>query len=158
MRAAAFFFLTLTAASAAALLPHAGAVAAEEGTGAGATSSRTVPEWFNGQTTEYYTMPQFVVPVIEGNAVTRQISLLVTLETFGSVNREKVMSKRERLQDAFLRDMYGVLAVHRPDGGKYGDAVRTRLRRVGDKIVGAGVIRNIFVKTTYDRPLTPSRH
>jgi hypothetical protein len=153
MRAAAFVFLTLTALSFGALLPHGRAIAADETVEPGA---KMMPEWFNRQATEYYTMPQFVVPVIEGNTVTRQITLLVTLETIGSDNREKLMAKRERLQDAFLRDMYGVLAVHRADGLGYGDALRRRLRLVGDKVVGAGVIENILVKTTYDRPLVPS--
>lgn len=151
MRAAAFVFLALTAASAGALLPHARAVAAD------ATANRTLPEWFNSQSTEYYTMPQFVVPIIEGNTVTRQITLLVTLETIGSANREKLMAKRERLQDVFLRDIYGVLAVHRADRRGYDDALKTRLRRVGEKVVGAGVIENILVKTTYDRPLAPAK-
>jgi len=157
MRAAAFAFLALMAASLGTLLPHGRALAADGAEGAGETMKRALPDWFNRQSTEYYTMPQFVVPVIEGNVVTRQITLLVTLETIGSANREKLMDKREQLQDVFLRDMYGVLAIHRPDGQSYDNALRARLRRVGDQVMGEGVIENILVKTTYDRPLVPAK-
>src|SRR5690242_13917314 len=99
MRAAVFLILALTAASVGTLLPHGHAIAAEAD-GADGEAKRKLPEWFNTQTTEYYTMPQFVVPIIEGNAVTRQITLLVTLETTGSANREKLVDNRQRLQDA----------------------------------------------------------
>lgn len=156
MRAAAFLFLTLTTAFLGALLPHACAVAADAENTEGAPK-RTLPEWFNTQSTEYYTMPQFVVPIIEGNAVTRQITLLVTLETTGTANREKLVNNRERLQDAFLRDIYGVLAVRRPAGQGYHKAIKARLQVAGDRVVGSGVIENILVKTTYDRSFVPAR-
>lgn len=155
MRAAAFIVMSVTAASLGAALPHGRALAADEG--AGTELKRALPDWFNRQSTEYYTMPQFVVPIIEGNAVTRQITLLVTLETVGAANRDKLMEKRSQLQDVFLRDMYGVLAVSRPNGVSYDEAIRTRLRRAGDQVVGAGVIGNILVKTTYDRPIAPAK-
>jgi hypothetical protein len=157
MRTAAFLVFVLTAAaSLGALLPHARAVAAEADDGNG-ESKKKLPEWFSTQSTEYYTMPQFVVPIIEGNAVTRQITLLVTLETTGSANREKLVDNRARLQDAFLRDIYGVLSVHRPAGKGYHNAVKTRLQVAGDRIVGAGVIDNVLVKTTYDRSFAPAK-
>jgi hypothetical protein len=156
MRAAALLFTTLMAASLGMLLPHARAVAAEA-VGSEGESKRKLPEWFNTQSTEYFTMPQFVVPIIEGDTVTRQITLLVTLETTGLTNREKLVDNRQRLQDAFLRDIYGVLSVHRLAGKGYHDAVKARLQAAGDRIVGAGVIDNILVKTTYDRSFVPAR-
>lgn len=153
MRAAALAFLAFTAVLLGTPLPHGRVLAADDGEGAGAAAMRVLPDWFNRQSTEYYTMPQFVVPIIEGNVVTRQITLLITLETMGIDNRQKLLDTRQRLQDAFLRDMYGVLAIHRPEGRGYDDALKTRLRRAGDRVMGAGVITDIFVKTTYDRPL-----
>jgi hypothetical protein len=155
MRAVAFLFIMLTAASFGALLPHVRAVAAETGTVKEMRS--TLPEWLNDKSTEYYTLPQFVVPVIEGNAVTRQITLLVTLETTGAANREKLVDNRQFLQDAFLRDIYGVLAVRRPAGKGYHEAIKARLRMAGDRIVGSGVIDNVLVKTTYDRSFVPAK-
>lgn len=116
-----------------------------------------LPDWFNRQSTEYFTLPPFVVPVISGDSVDRQITLLVTLETKGVDNKEKIVENRQRLQDAFLRDIYGVLSVDREDDRDYTDAVRIRLKRVGDRLLGAGVIGEVLVKTTYDRRLAPGR-
>jgi hypothetical protein len=98
-----------------------------------------------------------VVPVIEGDAVTRQITLLVTLETMGDANREKVLANRQRLQDVFLRDIYGVLAVSRPSDRNYDNVVKIRLQRAGERVVGSGVIDDVLVKATYDRRLAPAR-
>jgi hypothetical protein len=156
MRVAAIFFLALSAAFAGAMLPHACALAAEDES-AGAAMKRALPDWFDPQTREYYTMPPFVVPVIEGDAVTRQITLLVTLETMGDANREKVLANRQRLQDVFLRDIYGVLAVSRPSDRNYDNVVKIRLQRAGERVVGSGVIDDVLVKATYDRRLAPAR-
>lgn len=156
MRAATLFFAILTATSLGTLLPHACALAAEED-GAGAVMKRALPEWFNRQSREYYTMPQFVVPIIEGNTVTRQVTLLVTLETMGTDNREKLVANRQRLQDVFLRDVYGVLAVGRPDGQGYDAVIKIRLQRAGDQVMGAGIIDDVLVKVAYDRPVAPAK-
>jgi hypothetical protein len=65
------------------------------------------------------------------------------------------MEKRPQLQDGFLRDLYGVIAV-RPDIEVYSsDAIKTRLQRVGDRVVGDGIIDNILVNVTYDRRVPP---
>jgi len=156
MRVAAIFFLALSMAFAGTALPHARALAAEDES-AGAAIKRALPDWFDPQTPEYYTMPPFVVPIIEGDAVTRQITLLVTLETIGDANREKVLANRERLQDAFLRDIYGVLAVRRPPDRNYDNIVKIRLQRAGERVVGNGVIDDVLVKATYDRRVAPAR-
>jgi hypothetical protein len=150
------FMIILTAASLGTLLPRARALAAEDD-GASGAMKRALPEWFNRQSREYYTMPQFVVPIIEGNTVTRQVALLVTLETMGTANREKLVANRQRLQDIFLRDMYGTLAVRRPDGQSYDAIIKARLQRAGDQVMGAGIIDDVFVKATYDRPIAPAK-
>ncbi|HTI85721.1 MAG TPA: hypothetical protein VL966_03880 [Alphaproteobacteria bacterium] len=113
--------------------------------------AKALPDWFNRQAREYFTMPAFVVPVIQGNDVTRQVTFLVTLETMGSANREKLMDKRPQLQDGFLRDLYGVIAV-RPDADVYDSTVlKTRLQRVSERVLGTGIVDNILINVTYRR-------
>jgi hypothetical protein len=165
MRAAVFLFLALTTVATGTVSTHGRAWAAEEGSGeeggegASGAMKRALPDWFNRQSREYFTMPPFVIPVIDNNAVTRQVTLMVTVETMGIDNKDKVIANRRRLQDGFLRDMYGVLAFRQPEDQSYNsDVLTTRLRRVGDQVVGPGIIDNITVRTTYDRRLVPANH
>jgi hypothetical protein len=162
MRTIAFLFAALAAACVCTAMSHDHALAAEEGAnegGAGAEGKPTValPDWFNRQSREYFTLPPFDIPVIGASAVTRQITFLVTLQMMGVDNKEKVVSNRRQLQDIFFRDMYGVMAFRRPDDQSYNlDVIKTRLRRVGDQVVGPGVIDDIVVKTTYERNFNTS--
>jgi hypothetical protein len=138
-----------------AALPAVAASAADESQPEGALK-KALPDWFNKQGLEYYTMPLFVVPVIQGDDVTRQVSFLVTIETMGTVNREKVMTKRPQLQDGFLRDLYGVTAM-KPDAAVYDtDIIKVRLRRTSDKLLGDSVVDDILVSITYDRRVAPA--
>jgi hypothetical protein len=83
------------------------------------------------------------------------VTFLITLETMGTDNRAKLMSKRPQLQDGFLRDLYGVIAL-RPNAEVYdSESIKTRLRRVGDKVLGDGIIDDILVNVTYDRRVGP---
>jgi hypothetical protein len=151
MYATVFRILLLTAMLAIGHAPCA--LAADESDVGGI--AKALPDWFNRQAREYFTMPAFVVPVIKGNDVTRQVTFLVTLETMGSANREKLMDKRPQLQDGFLRDLYGVIAV-RPETDVYDSAViKERLRRVSDRVLGGGIVDNILVNVTYDRRVAP---
>jgi flagellar basal body-associated protein FliL len=149
MRATIFRILLLTAMLAALPLTRASADQSDS------ELPKTLPDWFNRRGREYYTMPAFVVPVIQGNDVTRQVTFLITLETMGTDNRAKLMSKRPQLQDGFLRDLYGVIAL-RPNAEVYdSESIKTRLRRVGDKVLGDGIIDDILVNVTYDRRVGP---
>ena len=72
-------------------------------------------------------------------------------------NKEKMLDNRRRLQDAYLRDLYGVLAFRRADEQIYNlDAIQTRLRRISDQIMGSGIIDTVVVKTTLDRRFSAS--
>ena len=163
MRRNVLFFLALTTVFIGTALTAVRAVAAEEGHGAaadesaGAAMKRALPDWFNRQSREYFTMPPFVIPVVDNNAVTRQVTFMVTIEVMGSDNKDKVISSRRRLQDVFMRDIYGVLAFHRPEEQSYNsEVIRIRLRRVGEQVVGSGIIDDITVRATYDRRLAPA--
>lgn len=143
-------FGTIALAICAMAVPCALAAGQEEG------GKSVLPDWFNRQSTEYFTMPPFVMPVIAGDSVDRQVTLLVTLETTGVDNKDKIVENRVRLQDAFFRDIYGVLSVKREHDRNYVDAVRVRLQRVGDRVLGPGVIGGVLVKATYDRRVAPA--
>ena len=128
-----------------------------EGEGGKEGAKSVLPDWFKRDVREYFTMPPFVIPVIGSDAVTRQVTLLVTIETIGIDNKEKMLDNRRRLQDAYLRDLYGVLAFRRADEQIYNlDAIQTRLRRISDQIMGSGIIDTVVVKTTLDRRFSAS--
>lgn len=167
MRKTAFLFLVIMAGVVTTTALHRHAWAAEEGGEGGGPSQEgtddgvvdksklpkgPLPDWFDRQSREYFTLPPFDIPVIGDKSVTRQVTFLVTLQTMGIDNKDKVISHHRELQDGFFRDMYGVMAFRRPESQSYNlDVIKTRLKRVGDQIVGAGVIDDIVVKTTYER-------
>lgn len=103
----------------------------------------------------YYQLPQINVPVIRDNKISRIVSVSLVIETKGEANKSKVMAHRLDLQDAFLRELYGVAAFVRSDGQTFDPAVlKARLRGVSDKILGPGVVENIFVAHIADRGLS----
>lgn len=158
LRATVFlFFMALAMMCVCAALTHDHAFAAEKEGQSNEASPEggikgALPDWFDRQSLEYFTLPPFDIPVIGDKSVTRQITFLVTLEMKGIDNKDKVIAAHRQLQDVFFRDMYGVMAFRRPEDQSYDlDAIKTRLRRVADRVVGAGVIADIVVKTTYER-------
>lgn len=109
---------------------------------------------FGGDLIQHLPLPLFSIPVIRDNEVTDQVNIAIVVETKSDVNRDKVIAGRYKLYDAFLRDLYGLLAIKRSDGQLFDQqVVKIRLARAGDKVLGPGVINNILVSGISQRPL-----
>jgi hypothetical protein len=109
---------------------------------------------FGGELIQHLPLPVFSIPVIRDNEVTDQVNIAIVVETKGEDNRDKVMAGRYKLYDAFLRDLYGLLAIKRADGQLFDQqVVKIRLARASDKVLGPGVINNILVSGISQRPL-----
>jgi hypothetical protein len=109
---------------------------------------------FGGDLIQHLPLPIFSIPVIRDNEVTDQVNIAIVVETKSDENRDKVIAGRFKLYDAFLRDLYGLLAIKRADGQLLDQqVVKIRLARVSDKLLGPGVINSILVSGVSQRPL-----
>jgi hypothetical protein len=109
---------------------------------------------FGGDLIQHLPLPIFSIPVIRDNEVTDQVNIAIVVETKSDESRDKVIAGRFKLYDAFLRDLYGLLAIKRADGQLLDQqVVKIRLARVSDKVLGPGVINNILVSGVSQRPL-----
>ncbi len=109
---------------------------------------------FGGELVEHLPLPLFSIPVIRDNEVTDHVNIAIVVETKGEKNRDKVITDRYKLYDAYLRDLYGLLAIKRADGQLFDQqVVKIRLARVSDKLLGPGVVNSILVRGVSQRPL-----
>jgi len=97
-------------------------------------------------------LPLFVVPVIEGDEVTRQVTVGVALELAEGRTAESIEPKRPLLVDAFFKELYGMFAQrahsdHIADEG----TVKERLGRVADRVLGAGVVKQVLIQQLFER-------
>jgi len=135
------------------------AARASEGAGkaekpADKTAQDKIRAMFGGELIQHMPLPLFSIPVIRDNEVTDQVNIAIVVETKGEENRDKVIAGRYKLYDAFLRDLYGLLAIKRADGQLFDQqVVKIRLARVSEKVLGPGVINSILVNGISQRPL-----
>ena len=111
---------------------------------------------FLGNYPQFYKLQPFYIPVIRDGEVVNQVNLIISIETFGQADKEKVMAARLRLQDAFLADLNGVVAVRHGNGRPYiAQTIKIRLRRLARKIVGGNVVKDVLIESSFTmRPRT----
>jgi flagellar basal body-associated protein FliL len=101
---------------------------------------------------EYYTLQPFTVPIVRDGRIARHVSLLVTLETRGLANKDKILEARKRLRDSFLRDLHGVMSIRRKDGRSFKTSVlKKRLMAVSKRVLGEDIVRDILIETAFER-------
>lgn len=119
-----------------------------------ASAQDKIRAMFGGELIEHLPFPLFSIPIIRGNEVTDHVNIAIVVETKGDKNRDKVIADRHKLYDAYLRDLYGLLAIKRADGQLLDQqVVKIRLSRVSDKLLGPGVVNGILVSGISQRPL-----
>ncbi len=110
-------------------------------------------DWFGNERVQFFRLAPFSIPVVRDGRLLRQVSLTVTLETGNVSQRNKVIERRLALQNAFLKDLYAVLALHDGEDGRALnlDTVKVRLRRVADGVLGPGIARDILIESVHVR-------
>ncbi len=110
----------------------------------------TTLDRFLGNTPQFFKLQPFYIPVIRDGRVVNQVNLIISIETFGQANKEKVMAARFKLQNAFLRDLYGVIAVRHGNGRPYiAETVKIRLTRLARKIIGGDVVKDVLIEASF---------
>lgn len=117
-----------------------------------ATSVPKILSYDADRDVRYFQLQPFNVPVIRNGKLVQMVSVAVIVEVRGLINQGVMMEQRQRLRDAFLRDIHGVASIQRPDGRVMDSHVlKTRLMSVSERILGPGIIDDILVNGISDR-------
>lgn len=139
-------------------VPLAQAVAAEheaEPQGKGGKSDPNAPPSIQPApgAPSYVVVPLFVIPVIEGGQVTRQVSIGVGLELVKGKTLQDIKPKETVLVDGFFKELYGLFG-QRASADRLADPpiIKARLMRVADRILGPGVVQQVLILQLFERP------
>ena len=101
---------------------------------------------------EYYTLQPFTVPIVRDGRIAKHVSFVITLETSGLANKDKILEARKRLRDSFLQDLHGVLSIRRKDGRSFKTSVlKKRLMAVSKRVLGEDIVRDILIENALVR-------
>lgn len=89
---------------------------------------------------EYVELKPILLPIIDGNGVSQIVNIIVALEVETLSMADKAKRMQPKLTDAFIQDMYGVLAEQAAtNGGMLHIAdIKKRLLKVSNNILADG--------------------
>ncbi len=106
-----------------------------------------------GEPLHFVTMDVLVIPIFQGEKVAATVQIQLKLEAANVENESEIAHMLPRLNDAFLRDLYGFIPRHlRKEEHVNVALIKERLQMVGDKVAGPGVIKNILVQALLEQP------
>lgn len=98
-------------------------------------------------------LPLFNIPVIEGDKVTRQITVGVALELAEGLQASSIDEKKPEVIDAFLRDLYAMFAQRSGTSRIAIQAsIKQRLTQTAERVLGPGLVRQVLVVQLLERP------
>jgi len=97
-------------------------------------------------------LPLFNIPVIEGDKVTRQITVGVALELVEGLKPDSIGEKQPMLIDAFFRDLYSMFGQRSGTSRVAIQAsIKQRLTQTAEKVLGPGIVRQVLVLELLER-------
>ena len=101
----------------------------------------------------YIRFPAIFVPIIEGDRVSRQIGVGLTLELAQGQEKQPIEEKRLQLNDAFVRDLYAFFqqraAVKANDIDEM--YLKERLLKIADKVIGDKAVREVLIEQFFEQ-------
>lgn len=101
----------------------------------------------------YVHIDPLVLPVIGNKGVTEVVSLLVKLQVDDQRTVERVNSISPKLNDAYLRSLYGLIdrSVYR--NGRFLDVtkIKNRLTKVTETMIGKDIVRDVLIQGVNQR-------
>lgn len=98
-----------------------------------------VPDFFNMRSIE--------LPVVEGNNVTRQVGLLLSLELAEGHRRSEVRKKDREITDAFITELYRIYGWRSGATQVVNEAlIKRRLQAAADRVMGPGVVHAVLIR------------
>ncbi len=106
----------------------------------------------SGEPLRFIAMDVLVIPIFQGENVVATVQIQLKLEAANVENESEIAHMLPRLNDAFLRDLYGFIPRHlRKEEHVNVALIKERLQMVGDKVAGPGVIKNILVQALLEQ-------
>ncbi len=95
------------------------------------------------------------LPLIGDDGIDQVIDIIVALEVPDDAAADQVIAMAPRLNDAILRDLYGVLHTSRimRDGVVNVNAIKHRIIGVAQGIMGKELVRDALVQGVTQRPM-----
>ncbi len=96
-----------------------------------------------------------ILPIIDKSGVTQTVSLVIVIETADDASKAEILKLAPRLKDAFIQDMYGVLnqEVMVRGGVIQVTALKTRLHKISNRVLGEGTAKDVLLQVVQQRPL-----
>ena len=122
---------------------HSSAYAASEKKSEGSGSS------------EYVKLEPLILPIIDQDGIYQVLSMVVVIEVGGVNDAEKVKSKKPKLKDAYITDMYGVLNEHAAMKGGVIQVgvIKERLNKLTDDVMNHQVDTEVLLQVVQQRPI-----
>jgi hypothetical protein len=98
-------------------------------------------------------LPLFNIPVIEGDKVTRLITVGVALELVEGLKPDSIEDRKPEVIDGFLRDLYAMFA-QRSGTSRIAveGSIKQRLAQTADRVLGPGKVRQVLIIDLLERP------
>lgn len=99
----------------------------------------------------FYDAGSYIIPVVENHMITRQVGLDLSIEV-DPKQSIRIGSELPRLQDAFVSTLFDTVP-HYSDTKSAANkqAIHDRLLATANKMFGPGAVREVYIKSIYDR-------
>ncbi len=95
----------------------------------------------------FFDLQPIVLPVIERNAVTRQVGVLLTLELSDGHPVESVEAQRRQVMDAVITELYRIYGWRSTADQVVDETlIKDHVRVVVNKVLGEGVVRAVLIR------------
>jgi flagellar basal body-associated protein FliL len=108
---------------------------------------------FSNSQTFFVRMDPMVLPVINDRGIQEIISILIALEVKDQRDIERVNGMTTKLNDAYMRNLYGKLDKRTYRNGKFLDVnkLKTQLTSITEEVVGKGLVQNVLIQGVTQR-------
>ncbi|MCB9989254.1 MAG: flagellar basal body-associated FliL family protein [Rhodospirillales bacterium] len=104
---------------------------------------------------KYVELDPLILPIINSNGVSQNLSLVIVIEVESARAQKKVEDYQPRLKDAYIQELYGVLNRQAAmEGGVLQiQSIKARLRDISRRVVGEDEVNDVLLQVVQQRPL-----
>jgi len=97
-------------------------------------------------------MDDLYISILAEDSVAATVMIKLKVDVIGKTNEEEVTKVLPRLSDAFFKDLYVFIPrIIRRQSKLNSDILSERLKMIGDKVMGPGIINNVIIVEVTER-------